>query len=80
MLVELVALLTKDENRTKISRTKPHHFLYLTRSNSYFQTKYEILNLKSKYEIVNSKSERIRFRVFLTDFYFSILYSEYTIL
>ena len=67
---------SKDENGKEISRTEPHRFLHLTRANSYFRTKYGILNSNSKYEILNSKSDRIQFRLCSTDFYFSTFYSE----
>jgi len=66
----------KNGNGKEISRTKPHCFLHLTRANSYFRTKYGILNSNSKYEILNSKSDRIQFRLCSTDFYFSTFYSE----
>jgi hypothetical protein len=63
------------ENQTRIESHcfEPHRFLHLSRSNSYFQTKYRILNfqtksrilnLNSEYRIVNSKSEQIWFRLF----------------
>ena len=67
---------SKDENGKEIFRTEPHRFLHLIRANSYFRTKYGILNSNSKYEILNSKSDRIRFRLCSADFYFSTFYSE----
>ena len=67
----------KDENGKKISRAEPHHFLHLTQANSYFWTKYGILNSNLKFGTPNSKSDRIRFRLCSTDFYFSTFNSEY---
>ena len=68
--------LGKDQNGKKISRTEPHRFLHLTRANSYFRTKYGILNSNLKYGILNSKSDQIRFKLCSTDYYFSTFYSE----
>ena len=51
---------SKDENGTEISRTEPHRFLHLIRSNSYFRT--------NSNSVRNSKSERKWFRHFFDRF------------
>ena len=59
-----LAVLIKDENGRNISRTKPHSFLRLIRSNSYFQINLNLVR-NTKYRM-----GRKQFRCFWTIFYF----------
>ena len=72
-----MALQSKDENGTEISRTEPNRFLYLIRSNSYFfvrlyRFRFRILDISYfKYK------SRKRFWHFSTVFYFSTFNMKY---
>jgi hypothetical protein len=68
----------KDENGTEISRTEPHRFLHLIRSNSYFlvrlyRFRFRILDVS----YFKCKSRK-RFRHFSTVFYFSTCNLKYS--
>ena len=63
--------MSKDENGTEISRTEPHRFLYLIRSNPYFLVRlYRFRFRISDVSYFKCKSRK-RFRHFSTVFYFS---------
>ena len=69
-----VSVAPKDENGTEISRTEPHLFLYLIRSNSYFRTNSNSVQ-NSEHQIQNRNENGLD--IFSTIFYFSTFNSEY---
>ena len=74
--------MIKDENGTEISRTEPHRFLYLIRSNSYFLVRLYRFRFRIWDVSYFKCKSRKRFTHFSTVFYFStfnLKYSEFKI-
>ena len=74
--------LLKDENATEISRTEPHRFLYLIRSNPYFLVRLYRFRFRIWDVSYFKCKSRKRFTHFSTVFYFStfnLKYSEFKI-
>ena len=78
VLFSLFPLLLLLENGTEISRTEPHRFLYLIRSNPYFLVRlYRFRFRISDVSYFKCKSRK-RFRYFSTVFYFSTFNLKYS--